>query len=212
MTHRPLTVSCLLLVLIFPGLPRARGGDPPRTPAARGVAVASAGASPPAAGGSGVPGGTAGEAASKAAGAADRGREGAGSGLEAALAALEADVTPGGIRMHLPADVSFDVNSCALRPEAGAALARVAEVIRAHPGRAVWVEGYTDFAGSQDYNKELSVKRAESVRRWLQAREGLQRTSFHVRGWGKTRPRATNRTEEGRRRNRRVEITIVTEP
>ena len=135
-----------------------------------------------------------------------------GAGLEMAQEALDAEVKPCEIRMHLPADVSFDLNQFTLRPEAGEALGKVAAIIRAHPRRTVWVEGYTDFTGSQDYNKALSVKRAESVRGWLQVKEGLTETPFRVKGWGKNRPRASNRTEEGRRRNRRVEVTIMTEP
>jgi len=125
---------------------------------------------------------------------------------------LDAEVSPGEIRLHLPSDAAFAINQHEVRPEAGPFLEKAARVIRALPGRPVLVEGFTDFTGSQDYNRELSVKRAESVRRWLVEQEGLTETSFGVRGWGKSRPRASNRTEEGRCLNRRVEIVIRTGP
>jgi len=137
---------------------------------------------------------------------------GSGADTETLLEELEAEITPSEIRLHLPSDASFGVNQHTLRPEAGEFLGKAARVIRAWPGRTVRVDGFTDFTGSQDYNRELSVKRAESVRRWLVEREGLTDTPFEVKGWGKSRPRATNRTEEGKSLNRRVEITIRTEP
>ena len=132
--------------------------------------------------------------------------------LDLLLEELGAEVSPGEIRLHLPSDAAFAVNRHVLGPEAGPFLEKAARVIRGLPGRPVLVEGFTDFTGGQDHNRELSVKRAESVRRWLQEREGLTETSFVVKGWGKSRPRASNRTEEGRRLNRRVEIVIRMDP
>ncbi len=132
-----------------------------------------------------------------------------GADLEQTLKELGARVTETEIRMDLSGDILFDTNRYGVRPDAREALGKVAVVIRAYPEKSVRVEGHTDFEGSQEYNKRLSVKRAESVRRWLREKEGLTGTGFQIKGWGKVRPRASNRTAEGRQKNRRVEITIL---
>ncbi len=130
--------------------------------------------------------------------------------LRQTLKDMGARVTDTEIRMDLSGDILFDTNRYGVQPDAREALGKVAAVIRAYPGKTVMVEGHTDFEGSQAYNRELSLKRAESVRRWLRDGEGLTEPVFQIRGWGKVRPRASNRTEEGRQKNRRVEITILT--
>jgi len=128
--------------------------------------------------------------------------------VEAALKDLGAKVTEAEIRMELPSDILFDFDKHDLRPDAQEALRKVAAVIRAYPGKRILVEGHTDSKGSDQYNIKLSVRRAESVTRWLQERENLTDTNFQTKGWGESRPGATNETEEGRQKNRRVEITI----
>jgi outer membrane protein OmpA-like peptidoglycan-associated protein len=156
--------------------------------------------------------GTQGEVTGVGAGRLETAVPGLGPGMRETLKELEVQATRREIRMHLPGDLSFRPGEYALRPEARGFLAKVAGVIRAFPGKTVQVEGFTDFTGSQAYNKELSWKRAESVRRWLVEEEGFSKTPFQTLGRGKCMPRATNRTEEGRRLNRRVEVTIQFEP
>ena len=128
--------------------------------------------------------------------------------LKSAMQDLGAQVTETEIRIDLPSDVLFDFDKSDIRPDAREALGKVAIVIRAYPERTVLIEGHTDSKGSDEYNMELSLKRAESVKKWLQEKESLNTALFQIKGWGETKPRATNETDQGRQENRRVEITI----
>lgn len=119
------------------------------------------------------------------------------------------------IRLTLSADVLFDFDKWAIRPDARPALAQVAAVLRGHPGRPVTVEGHTDSKGSDAYNQRLSERRAGSVRVWLTDIERVRGQAWLVRGHGETRPMAPNETPDGRddpagrQKNRRVEIVIA---
>ena len=128
--------------------------------------------------------------------------------VEKALKDLGAEVTAKEIRMDLPSDILFDFDKSDIRPDAQEALSKVAVVIRAHPGKVVLIEGHTDSKGAEDYNMNLSLRRAESVKHWLDQKEDLRGMTLQTKGWGEGKPRATNDTEEGRQKNRRVEITI----
>ncbi len=71
----------------------------------------------------------------------------------------------------------------------------------------IMLEGHTDWIASESYNQQLSIDRAESVRRYLEDR-GIDRARMSVRGYGETRPIAVNDTAEGRASNRRVDIRV----
>lgn len=101
--------------------------------------------------------------------------------------------------------VQFDFNSSAIRPEAQPVLDQGAELLKQNPDVTVSVEGHTDAIGSEEYNMALSVRRAESVYRYLVNR-GVDPERLTVEGFGKTRPIADNDTEAGRAQNRRVEL------
>jgi OmpA-OmpF porin, OOP family len=62
--------------------------------------------------------------------------------------------------------------------------------------------------GEEAYNRALSERRAEAVKRWLVEREGIEAARLETRGWGESRPVADNDTDEGRQKNRRVEVVI----
>ena len=128
--------------------------------------------------------------------------------VDKALTDLGAKVTETEIKIELPSDILFDFDKYDIRSDAQEALGKVAVVIRVYPKKAVLIEGHTDSKGSDEYNMKLSVRRAESVKRWLRERENLRDTTFQTKGWGESKPRATNETDEGRQKNRRVEITI----
>ena len=98
--------------------------------------------------------------------------------LEAPVSDLEVNETETEIRIELAADVLFDFDSADLRAEAEQALRNVAEIIRAHEGASVRVEGHTDSKGSGSYNQKLSERRAQSVRDWLMSAEGLGGTEI----------------------------------
>jgi outer membrane protein OmpA-like peptidoglycan-associated protein len=129
--------------------------------------------------------------------------------VEKAMKDLGAEVTEKEIRMDLPSDILFDFDKSVIRSDARDSLSKVAVVIRAHPGKIILVEGHTDSKGSEDYNKKLSLQRAESVKRWLQENGNIRDTVFQIKGWGEIKPKATNETEQGRQKNRRVEVTVI---
>jgi outer membrane protein OmpA-like peptidoglycan-associated protein len=137
-------------------------------------------------------------------------------GIESVLEELGAKVTDQEIRIDLAADVLFDFDKHDLRPEAVPSLEKVAEVLRLRVGSPVTIEGHTDSKGGDAYNQPLSEKRAQAVREWLVKKGGASAAGITIRGWGKSKPIAPNTRPdgsddpEGRKKNRRVEITVRT--
>ena len=74
-------------------------------------------------------------------------------------------------------------------------------------GETITLEGHTDWVSTETYNYDLSLRRAQTVRRYLES-NGISRSRMVVRGFGEKRPIATNATDEGRASNRRVDIRI----
>jgi outer membrane protein OmpA-like peptidoglycan-associated protein len=121
------------------------------------------------------------------------------------LGATETDLE---VRVELPADVLFDFDKADIRSDAAQALAQLATLIRAYPSGSATLEGHTDSKGDDAYNQRLSERRAESVKRWLVEREGIEASRLTPKGWGERKPVAGNEDEAGRQRNRRVEVVI----
>lgn len=112
------------------------------------------------------------------------------------------------IKIEIPSEVLFDFDKHDIRSDAVKILQEVAEKIREYADSVVSVEGHTDSVGSDKYNLMLSQKRADSVKEYLIRVQGLKDVEFETRGWGESGPIASNQTEEGRQKNRRVEIII----
>lgn len=104
-------------------------------------------------------------------------------------------------------DVLFDFGSYTLKPGAREKLAKISGIVLAHPGLTLQIEGHTDSVGTDEFNQQLSERRADSVRDFL-AENGVPASSITARGFGKTQPVASNDTAEGRQRNRRVELVV----
>ena len=106
-------------------------------------------------------------------------------------------------------DVLFDFNQSTLKPGAKEKLAKLAGILLAYPGAyRIEIEGHTDSVGSEEYNLKLSEARAGSVRDYI-TQSGIAGDRIAAaRGFGKSKPVATNDTPEGRQMNRRVEIVI----
>src|SRR5438445_8503243 len=104
-------------------------------------------------------------------------------------------------------DVLFDTASYTLKPGAREKLAKISGIVLAHAGLSLQIEGHTDSIGGDDFNQQLSERRADSVRDFL-ADQGVSPSSITAHGFGKTQPVATNETAEGRQRNRRVELVV----
>jgi outer membrane protein OmpA-like peptidoglycan-associated protein len=104
-------------------------------------------------------------------------------------------------------DVLFRSGSFELASGARERLAKVSGIILAYPSLHVAVEGHTDGIGTDEYNQNLSERRAESVRDYF-VQQGIPTGSIVARGFGKTEPIASNDTPEGRQQNRRVELIL----
>jgi len=104
-------------------------------------------------------------------------------------------------------DVLFDFNKYTLKPQARERLAKVAGILLAYPDLHLEVDGYTDNIGSDEYNQQLSEKRAATVRDYL-ASQGVQTNNVVAEGFGKNDPIASNATSAGRQENRRVELVV----
>lgn len=114
------------------------------------------------------------------------------------------------IRLSLDSALLFDVGKSDLRPEALAALDDIARQVGEF-GRdiRVTVEGHTDSTGSDDANSRLSEARARSVWGYLATRIDIPKNRVAIKGYGESRPVADNDTEEGRAKNRRVDLLIA---
>lgn len=114
------------------------------------------------------------------------------------------------IRLSLDSALLFDVGKSELKPEALAALDDIARQVSEF-GRdiRVTVEGHTDSTGSDDANRRLSEARARSVWAYLATRIDIANNRVSIQGYGETRPVADNATDEGRAKNRRVDLLIA---
>lgn len=119
---------------------------------------------------------------------------------------LETRETARGLIVNM-SDVLFDTGKYTLKPGAREKLAKIAGIILGHPGLKLEVEGHTDSVGGDEFNQRLSEQRANAVREYLVA-QSVTSDSVTARGFGKTRPVATNDTASGRQLNRRVELVV----
>ncbi|HEY3204347.1 MAG TPA: OmpA family protein [Thermoanaerobaculia bacterium] len=130
------------------------------------------------------------------------------------IESLQVKETATEIRIELAADVLFDFDKADILPKAANTLKQAAAVIREKGKGTVRIDGYTDSKGSDAYNQRLSARRADAVKNWLVAREGLKGMQFVTEGFGSKRPVAPNTKPggsddpAGRQKNRRVEIIV----
>ncbi len=105
-------------------------------------------------------------------------------------------------------DLLFQPNQSALASEFVPELERVVRLLHVRPSMTIRVEGHADQTGTHEKNMELSVQRAEAVKRYL-IQSGIEASRLQTIGYGDSRPIADNSTEEGRRLNRRIEFVIL---
>jgi outer membrane protein OmpA-like peptidoglycan-associated protein len=123
--------------------------------------------------------------------------------LEAALANIE-NYTP-----VANVSVLFPLNKAELTPEAKQQLDEAVKAVAGRKHIVIEVQGFTDASGSREFNLALSEKRADAVVRYLTATHNLPLRSIHRLGFGPEAPAADNRTREGRKLNRRVEVRLL---
>lgn len=101
--------------------------------------------------------------------------------------------------------IHFDFNKATLRPDSDPVLQKVLSLLNARPALTLEVQGHTDNVGGADYNQKLSEARARTVVAWLTAK-GIAAGRLSAHGYGLTKPVADNDSDEGRAKNRRVEL------
>jgi len=104
--------------------------------------------------------------------------------------------------------VNFDFNKSTIRPDAKVILDEAATILKRNPDTKVNVDGYTDSIGTKEYNQKLSERRAAAVADYLGG-AGVNRSNLVPRGFGETNPVDSNKTKEGRAKNRRVELLVL---
>jgi outer membrane protein OmpA-like peptidoglycan-associated protein len=116
-----------------------------------------------------------------------------------------------GIAISFDSGILFDFDSSTLRSEARTNLRKLAEIMSEDSDTNLLVVGHTDWVGDENYNLRLSERRARSAADYLVA-QGIERHRIDVEGKGEYEPIDDNETEEGRQRNRRVEVAIFASP
>jgi outer membrane protein OmpA-like peptidoglycan-associated protein len=119
-------------------------------------------------------------------------------------AAMQKDITETG-RVALYG-IYFDFDKADVKPESDETLGEIAKLLGNDPQLALFVVGHTDGKGAPDYNQGLSERRAQAVAQVLVSRFGIAASRLHAAGVGMYAPVAPNTTEEGRAKNRRVEL------
>jgi OOP family OmpA-OmpF porin len=104
--------------------------------------------------------------------------------------------------------IEFDLNKVDIKPQYHNQLKKVADFMKEYPATTVLIEGHTDNTGSDQYNLQLSQKRADSVRQYLIDNFSIAPERLSAKGFGESRPIASNATREGREKNRRVVAVI----
>ena len=111
-------------------------------------------------------------------------------------------------KVTLAADVLFDFDKSILKTEGKNKLDDLATKVKAINLEVVIAIGHTDSIGSDAYNQKLSVRRAESVKAYLVSK-GVEPNRIYTEGKGEKQPVASNKTKDGRQKNRRVEIEVI---
>ncbi len=112
------------------------------------------------------------------------------------------------INLNMPGNVTFQVNRADLNPEFHRVLSSVAAVSKHYEKTMIEIDGHTDATGPDEYNRSLSERRADTVKRFFVS-QGVREIRLFAQGIGENRPIASNDTVEGRALNRRVELTLV---
>lgn len=111
------------------------------------------------------------------------------------------------LTLIMPTDVVFDFNKATLKEEFKPMLDSVAEALNVYTKVDVKIDGHTDNVGEYDYNMELSEKRAGSAKEYLVSK-GVDSDRIATEGFSFSKPAASNATQEGRDKNRRIEVIL----
>jgi outer membrane protein OmpA-like peptidoglycan-associated protein len=113
-----------------------------------------------------------------------------------------------GIKITFDSGLLFEVDSAMLSEEAKVNLTEMGRVLNQYPDTNILIEGHTDATGSEQYNQDLSERRAKSVSVYL-VQQNVAGGRMTTVGYGEMQPVATNESASGREANRRVEVAIM---
>lgn len=131
--------------------------------------------------------------------------------MESGLVTVDADALAAGIDAegHIAVyEILFDTGKATLKPESKAAIDEIAKLLKNRPTLKLFVVGHTDSTGGFEMNMRLSRDRAAAVTQSLITDHGIAAARLNAQGVGPLAPVTTNSTEEGRTRNRRVELVV----
>ncbi len=117
-----------------------------------------------------------------------------------------------GRKTMLPSDLLFDFNKSELRESAKVGMMKLCLLIDQNPGLYCWIEGHTDLVGGDEFNLNLSIKRAEAVRNYLVNSLKVDGSKIITRGFGRYQPVVTTGNAQQQSANRRVEIRMRKTP
>ncbi len=115
-----------------------------------------------------------------------------------------------GCEVTIALNVEFDSNKAVVKDKYRDEIRKVADFMKKYPKTSAVIEGHTDNTNTAAYNKKLSQERANNVRQYLISNFGIKASRLTAAGYGMEKPIASNATEEGRQKNRRVVAVIKT--
>jgi OOP family OmpA-OmpF porin len=130
-------------------------------------------------------------------------------GCDGAIAkAAAAKPAAAAAKVTYTADALFDFDKSALKPAAKTSLDNLVGQIKSLALEVVIATGHTDSVGTDAYNQKLSVRRADAVKKYLVSK-GIADNRIQIQGKGESQPVADNKTDDGRAKNRRVQIEVI---
>ncbi|MEQ8938770.1 MAG: OmpA family protein [Gammaproteobacteria bacterium] len=111
------------------------------------------------------------------------------------------------IKLNMPSSITFDTNQSVIKPDFYPILNEISATLANYESTIVYIAGHTDSTGTDEYNQQLSMSRANSVSYYM-VRNGVIHERIVTTGYGESLPVADNSTASGRQANRRVEITL----
>ena len=120
----------------------------------------------------------------------------------------EAKPKPVAEKVTFAADVLFDFDKAVIKPEGRSKLDDLASKVKGINLEVVIAVGHADSIGSDEYNQRLSVRRAEAVKAYMVSK-GIEPNRVYTEGKGEKQPVASNKTGDGRAKNRRTEIEVI---
>jgi OOP family OmpA-OmpF porin len=118
------------------------------------------------------------------------------------------ETTPAPQKITVRLNVRFDTDKAIFKEQYHKDIQTIATFLKLNPNLTITIEGHTDNVGNDDYNQKLSEKRANSIRQYLIDKFGIDGSRLTAVGYGKSKPVASNDTEEGRQINRRVQAVF----